>query len=73
MSKVINQNDSSNKESELNGTEKQPAKVLPKRNIRHEKFEVSLMEENNIYFPNNSNDLDSLFSQKETIINHLLT
>ncbi|MBK9334666.1 MAG: hypothetical protein IPM96_20260 [Ignavibacteria bacterium] len=62
MINAKNLEDSLIEELDLKSSEKQLTLALPKKDIQDEDSEISLMEENNVYFPNKSNDLDKLFS-----------
>jgi len=62
MINAKNLEDSLIEELDLKSSEKQLTLALPKKDIQDEDSEISFMEENNVYFPNKSNDLDKLFS-----------
>ncbi|MBK9334665.1 MAG: hypothetical protein IPM96_20255 [Ignavibacteria bacterium] len=63
MAKIKNLEDTLIKESDLISSGKQHSKTLIKKDILNEVLQISILEENNSNLPDNSDDMQNIFSQ----------
>jgi len=63
MAKIKNLEDTLIKESDLISSGKQHSKPLIKKDILNEVLQISILEENNSNLPDNSDDMQNIFSQ----------